>query len=169
MGLKEKITDTSRVRTWSGTIPVSFRYTAGPAGERFFSVLKAEGRFAVTQCPQCNTTYLPPRLYCRDCFVDLSDHWTDVEPRGTLHSFTVVHRDLHGRPLSPPQAIGFVAIAETNGGLLTPLEGDLASFAIGQTVEAVLREPHQRRGTIEDVRGFRVVAGQRRGDRPRRA
>ena len=35
--------------------------------------MRRTGRFAVTRCPECSTTYLPPRIYCRDCFADLSE------------------------------------------------------------------------------------------------
>ncbi len=155
MGLREKITDTRRLRAWSGTIPVAFQYTAGVAGERFFSTLRARGRFAVTRCPECGTTYLPPRLYCRQDFTDLSDRWDEVAPRGTVHSFTVVHRDLAGQPLSSPRLIGFVQIDGTDGGLLVPLGMKPSAVRIGQEVQAVLRPARTRRGTIEDILHFR--------------
>ena len=155
MGLREKITDTSRLRAWSGTIGVSFQYTAGAAGERFFSVLRTRGRFAVTRCPECGTTYLPPRIYCPRDFQDLTNRWDEVAPRGTVHSFTVLHRDLNGRLLDRPRLFGFVQIDATDGGLLAPLDLDPATVRIGQKVEAVLRPQGKRRGTIQDIIAFR--------------
>ncbi len=155
MGLREKITDASRLRAWSGEIGVSFLYTAGVAGERFFSVLRTRGRFAVTRCPECGTTYLPPRVYCPRDFQDLSQAWDEVAPRGVVYSFTVLHRDLNGRPLDRPGLFGFVQIDGTDGGLLVPLDLDPATVRIGQAVGAVLRPQGKRQGTIHDIIAFR--------------
>jgi len=155
MGLREKITDTARLRAWSGTIPVTFQYTAGVAGERFFSILRERGALAVTRCPQCGTTYLPPRIYCPKDFQDLTGHWDEVAPQGTLHTYAVLHRDLEGHPLPSPRVVGFVQIDGTDGGLLAPLEADPATLRIGQRVRAVLRPQPERRGTIEDILAFK--------------
>lgn len=155
MGLREKITDTARLRAWSGTIPVTFQYTAGVAGERFFAILRERGRLAVTRCPECGTTYLPPRIYCPKDFQDLSDRWSEVAPEGTVHTFTILHRDLDGRPLPSPQPFGFVQIDGTDGGLLAPLALDPGSLRIGQRVRAVLRPQAERRGTIQDILAFK--------------
>jgi len=155
MGLRERITDTQRLRAWSGTIPLAFQYTAGVAGERFFTTLRTRGRFAVTRCPECGVTYLPPRLYCREDFTDLSDQWDEVAPRGTVHSFTLVHRDLDGQLLSSPRLIGFIQIDGTDGGLLAPLGLRPSAVRIDQQVRAVLRPRGQRRGRIDDILHFR--------------
>ncbi len=155
MGLREKITETARLQAWPGTIPVTFLSTAGVAGERFFTVLRERGRLAVTRCPECGTTYLPPRIYCPRDFQDLAARWDDVEARGTVHTFTVIHRDLEGRPLEKPQIFGFVWIDGTDGGLLVPLDLDPADVRIGQRVGAVLRPARARRGTIRDIISFK--------------
>jgi hypothetical protein len=155
MGLRDRITDTARLRAWEGEIGVSFRYTAGAAGERFFQTLRARGTLAVTRCPECGTTYLPPRLYCPKDFQDLDDHWDEVAPRGEIHTFTLVHRDLDGRLLARPHVIGFVQIEGTDGGLLTPLALESSKIRIGQRVSAVLRPKRKRRGVIEDILHFR--------------
>lgn len=155
MGLRDRITQTARLRAWEGQIGVSFRYTAGAAGERFFQTLRARGTLAVTRCPECGTTYLPPRVYCPKDFQDLSDRWAEVPPRGKVHTFTLMHQDLDGRPLRPPLLVGFVQIDDTDGGLLAPLRLDLARVRIGQPVSAVLRPKRKRRGVIEDILHFR--------------
>ncbi len=155
MGLRDRITEAARLRAWEGEIGVSFRYTAGAAGERFFQTLRAKGTFAVTRCPECGSTYLPPRLYCPKDFQDLEGHWDEVAPRGEIHTFTLLHADLDGRPLSRPRLIGFVQIEGTEGGLLAPLAGEPAKVRIGQRVSAVLRPKRQRRGVIEDILHFR--------------
>ncbi|HEV8339417.1 MAG TPA: Zn-ribbon domain-containing OB-fold protein [bacterium] len=155
MGLRDRITETARLRAWEGEIGVSFRYTAGAAGERFFQTLRARGVFAVTRCPECGSTYLPPRLYCPKDFQDLDQHWEEVAPRGTIHTFTLLHHDLDGRALTRPYLIGVVQIEGTEGGLLAPLALDPSTVRIGQRVSAVLRPKRKRRGVIEDILHFR--------------
>ncbi len=155
MGLRDRITETARLRAWEGEIGISFRYTAGAAGERFFQTLRARGTFAVTACPECGTTYLPPRLYCPKDFQDLSEQWGEVAPRGEVHTFTLLHRDLDGRPMNRPRLMGFITIDGTDGGLLAPLAVDPAKVHIGQPVSAVLRPKSKRRGVIEDILHFR--------------
>ena len=44
---------------WSGTLPVTNRYTLGLAGERFFRAFKDEGRIYGTYCQECDVTYVP--------------------------------------------------------------------------------------------------------------
>lgn len=143
------------VYTWRGTMPVQFLYTAGVAGERFFRTLRRRGKFAVTRCAECEITYLPPRLYCERCFVDLSETWAEVAPAGRVHTFTVVHLDREGRRLTTPEIVAFVRIDNTDGGLagrlLTVRREDVQ---LGMPVHAVLAPPRQRRGTMDDILGF---------------
>lgn len=142
-------------RAWPGTMPVQFRYTPGAAGLRFFQTLKQRGTLAVTHCAACHTTYLPPRLYCEDCFVDLMDTWTEVAPRGRVHTFTVLHVDREGHVLREPVVVAFVRVDGTDGGLVSRLvnarPGDVR---IDMPVEAVLLPARRRRGTLEDLVGF---------------
>lgn len=155
MGVRDRPTDPARLRAWSGEIGLAFRYTAGAAGERFFRTLRERGTFAVTRCPECGTAYLPPRLYCPKDFQDLAERWEEVPPRGALHTYTVLHRDLDGRPLRRPAVVGFVTVEGTDGGLLAPIQGNPASLRIGRRVTAVLRPRRRRRGVIGDILAFR--------------
>lgn len=142
-------------RSWPGTMPVQFRYTPGVAGLRFFQTLRQKGTLAVTRCAECHTTYLPPRLYCENCFADLEGTWAEVAPRGRVHTFTVVHVDREGRRLREPEIAAFVRIDGTDGGLVTRLvnvrPGDVR---IDMPVEAVLLPRRRRRATLEDIAGF---------------
>jgi len=146
------------VRTWYGIMPVQFRYTPGAAGRRFFETLRRTGRFSVTHCAECRRTYLPPRLYCEECFADLSAAWSEVQPRGRVHTYTVVHRDPEGRPLPEPEVVAYVRIDGTDGGLVTRLRNIApAEVRIDLPVEAVLLPARRRRGLLEDIVGFAPV------------
>jgi len=150
----------ARARTWYGAMPVQFRYTPGVAGLRFFQTLKARGMLAVTRCEACGRTYLPPRLYCEECFADLDGTWAEVPPRGRVHTYTVVHRDREGRRLPQPEILAFVQIDGTDGGLVTRLrEVQPDAVRIGLPVEAVLLPRRARRATLDDIAGFAPARG----------
>lgn len=160
------ITHASQARVWRGRIPVQFLYTAGVAGERFFQTLRTKGVFAVTTCAECRITYLPPRLYCEQCFADLSDAWKEVAPTGRVHTYTVAHEDEDGRPADPPQVVVFVRIDGTDGGLVGRLLNVRPrDVRLELPVEAVLVPPRRRRGTLDDIVGF---AARRDLPQPRR-
>lgn len=142
-------------RTWYGTMPVQYRYTPGAAGLRFFQTLKARGMLAATRCEECHRTYLPPRLYCEECFADLTGTWTEVAPRGRVHTFTLVHLDQDGRRLREPELVAFIRIDGTDGGLIARLVNIRpADVRMEMPVEAVLLPPRRRRALPDDIIGF---------------
>jgi uncharacterized OB-fold protein len=136
-------------------MPVEFLYTPGAAGLRFFQTLKQKGVLTATHCDECNVTYLPPRVYCENCFADLSNAWRDVAGSGRVHTFTVVHVDREGRRLAHPEVIAFVRIDGTDGGLVTRLVNVAPSdVRVDMPVEMVLRPPRRRRALLSDIVGF---------------
>lgn len=165
----EKRTDPREVLLVPGRMPVSHRYTAGLAGERFFRALKDRGVFLATRCGACSVTYCPARAFCERCLAALEG---DVEagPGGSLESFTVVHVGLDGERLDPPAVIGLVRLDGADTLLVHRVEaspyGNLggsldeswrARLHIGMRVEAVFEEPARRRGHLDDVRFFKPV------------
>ena len=145
-------------RVWHGTMPVEFLYTPGAAGLRFFQTLKQKGVLAVTSCAECNVTYLPPRLYCENCFADLGSAWREVSGRGRVHTFSLVHVDREGRRLERPEIVAFVRIEGTDGGLVTRLVNVAPSdVRLDMPVEMVLQPPRRRRAVLTDIVGFTPV------------
>jgi uncharacterized protein len=152
----EKITTPNRVRTVEGAIPVRHQYTAGVAGDRFFTALRDEGLILATPCAACGVVYVPGRMFCERCFAALAD-WVPVGPGGSLQSFTSVHIDLDGRPLAEPQWIGLVALDGATTVLVHRLEVNGFGPVIGARVEAVLEPKRRRAGSINDIRAFRLL------------
>ena len=145
-------------RVWHGTMPVQFLYTPGAAGLRFFRTLKERGVLAVTRCAECGVTYLPPRLYCENCFADLGKAWREVAGRGRVHTFTLLHVDREGRRLEPPDIVAFVRIDGTDGGLVTRLVNVAPSeVRLDMPVQMVLQPPRRRRAVLTDIVGFTPV------------
>jgi hypothetical protein len=93
------------------------------------------------RCRACRRYVFFPRAACPHCLgADLE--WRRVSGRGTLHTFTVVHRGQRGFPLGPPYVIAIVELAEgprlmTN---LVGVEPDPTKIRIGMPVEVVFED-----------------------------
>ncbi|HMC08291.1 MAG TPA: Zn-ribbon domain-containing OB-fold protein [Actinomycetota bacterium] len=164
----EKPSSPEAIRLWRGSIPVSHRYTAGVAGERFFRALADRGVFLATRCGACQVVYCPARAFCERCLAALEEE-LEVGPRGRLESFTIVRRGLDGRPLAAPVTVGLVRLDGADTVLVHRIGGDSGHLQIGITVEPVLRDASQRQGCLDDVEHFRPLVkpppGRPRGDR----
>jgi uncharacterized OB-fold protein len=152
----ERLPNPEAIRLWPGSIPVSHRYTAGVAGERFFGALRDRGAFLATRCPSCNLVYCPARTFCERCFAAL-DEELDVGPEGRLESFTVAHVGLDG-PLETPVIVGLVRLTGADTCLVHRVAAGPGELRIGMAVEAVLKPAEARTGSLEDVEFFRAVA-----------
>jgi len=153
----EKLTDPTRARLWRGSMPVSHRYTAGIAGERFFQALRDRGVFLATRCEGCAVTYCPARAFCERCLAGLDDYF-EVGPRGVLESFTIVQRGLDDRPLEEPVTVGLIRLEGADTFLVHRLGGDGEDgWRSGLSVEPVLKPQAQRLGRLDDVEHFRTL------------
>jgi len=153
MTFLERTTDTRRLRHWEGTLEADYIYTSGLAGERFFAALRDEGRLVAARCAACGLDYLPPRIFCEDCFAELSE-FVEVPRDGRVAAVTVAHVDRMGAPLSTPEVWAFVTFPGIRGGLvhrllLTP---DRAKAGLG--VRPRLKPKSARVGAITDIEGF---------------
>lgn len=157
MSLLHRIEHADDALNQHGDMPTEGRYTVGIAGERFFREIKENGQFLATVCLDCDITYMPPRLYCEECFGHL-DEWVDVSTSGHVHTFTVIHRNLDNEPLLEPKIMAFVTLDDTDGGLVHTLdEVEPEDVYLGMPVEAVLKEEDEREGGITDIKYFRPV------------
>ncbi|MBI2252956.1 MAG: Zn-ribbon domain-containing OB-fold protein [Armatimonadetes bacterium] len=156
MGITEKINDLRDIKSWHGEMPVQYLYTYGIAGEKLFRAIKDEKKFLATKCPDCNFVYLPPRIYCQECFTNLENSWREVENKGEVHSFTIVYLDIENKPLDVPEVIALIRIKGTNGGFIHKLgEINPEKVNIGLEVKAVFKE--KREGNILDIQYFKPV------------
>ena len=158
MAILEKVDKLHQAVAWQGDIPITSRYTAGLAGERFFREIKDHARFVGTRCESCGLVYVPATLFCERCFAEL-DEWVDVPNRGHVFTFTVLHRDLDEQPLDPPAVLAYVKLEDSDGGLVHYLDWfEEGCLCIGLEVEDVFKEASEREGTILDIVHFRPVA-----------
>ena len=157
MGMTDDLRRNTDIRAWEGAIPVHYLYTHGIAGERFFRAVKERGAFVAARCDKCDTMYVPPRIYCPRCMVEISN-FADCPARGRVKSYTVCYEDVEGRRLDEPAVLAVINIDDTDGGMIHKLGGiSPEDVKMGQAVEAVFKDKKDRKGAIEDILHFQSV------------
>ena len=153
----ERITQPDEIRYWPGDMPVEHRYTPGVAGEVFFTALRDRGVLLGSRCEHCSYTYVPARLFCERCFAELSAD-AEVGPRGVVVSFTIGFVGIEGEPLEEPETFALVKLDGADAVLLhRVLDVGDEPLELGERVEAVIRNPNAREGSILDIEGFRSL------------
>jgi uncharacterized OB-fold protein len=77
-----------------------------------------------------------------------------VGPAGTLESFTVVRIGFDGEQLAAPVVVGLIRLHGADTCLVHRVAGDPTLLSVGMDVEAVLRDPGARTGSLDDVEHF---------------
>lgn len=133
-----------------GDFPVTYHYTAGISGEKFFLALK-ERKLLANTCSSCNMTYLPPKMFCEDCFDELGDDtYKEITSTGEVFSFTEVFYDHRGDRLVNPYFLGLIVVDGSDTKFLHKLL--VSNPEIGMKVKAVWND--NRVGSIMDLMGF---------------
>lgn len=152
MTFVDKIERPEDFRHWFGDMEAHYVYTSGIAGDKFFTALK-KGKFLASKCGKCGKVYVPPRMYCEDCFVELTE-WVEVPNKGTVDTFTVVHVDRNENLLEKPEVWAFIRIDGTDGGVVHRVNVPAESVEIGMSVKAVFKKEKEREGRITDILYF---------------
>ncbi len=117
---------------YTGPLPVPT-----PESRPFWEALKRH-ELRLQSCRACGHCYFYPRSNCPRCLSG-DVEWRHMSGRGTLHTFTIVHRGLKGFPLQPTYVLAVVELAE-GPRMMTNLVGcphDPAKIRIGAAVEIV--------------------------------
>ncbi len=152
----EKITSEAKVGINKDHIPLNYKYTAGVAGDRFLQLLK-QGKLQGSQCPKCNKLYLPPKIFCKECFSQLNE-WKDIpEDSGYLYSYTFVRKKNDNEDSSGGDLIALVKFDGVEGGLLGRLKSSKEEPKIGMKVRPVFKQKGDRIGDLSDINYFEKV------------
>jgi uncharacterized OB-fold protein len=143
-----------------GKWEIEYKYAAGPYISKFLEGLKEKKIFGI-KCNSCKRVYVPPRMFCERCYVELND-WVEVKETGTLETFIVVYRKFYGLP-DPPYALGLIKLDGASESFLHYLgEVDLSRpekipeiLKQGQKVIAIWNE--ERKGSILDIKYFKPL------------
>ena len=157
MPILEKLVQSGQARHWTDSIPLEYHYTAGVAGEEFRRELRDNGRFLVSKCSKCKSTYIPARIYCPSCFIEMKDQFPIDKP-GYVYSFTSVNRDRSGAETDSPITVGLVKFEGVKGGIVHFLDVDPDQVSVGMKVTMSLRNQSERTGAITDIRAFKPVS-----------
>ncbi len=138
------------LKRWSDHIPLMWKYTAGIAGERFLQLLK-QGTLQASVCKNCNKLFLPPKIFCKDCFAQLNE-WRDVsQDDGFIYSFTSLTSG-DGR-----RTVVLVKFDGVEGGLLGFFKPGREEPKIGMKVRAVFKPKQERKGSLSDIQYFEKI------------
>jgi uncharacterized OB-fold protein len=99
----------------------------------------AEHRLLVQRCADCGHTHLPPGPLCPSCR-SFNRTWQEVSGRGTVYTYTVVHRAYVPSLADKVPYVVIVVELEGSGGarLLSNLvDADASAVRVGLPVEAV--------------------------------
>jgi uncharacterized OB-fold protein len=157
MAITEKVDKLHHAVAWKGDMPITSRYSAGIAGEKFFRAIKDEAQLLGTRCEACDLIYVPATIFCERCFAELGE-WVEVPGTGHVFTFTVLFRDLDDQPLDEPQVLAYVKLDGCDGGLVHYIsETEKNLVYVGMEVEAVFKDAAEREGSILDLKYFRPV------------
>jgi hypothetical protein len=97
-------------------------------------------KLLLQRCGGCGTLRFFPRFLCTACGSDRTE-WSEVSGRGTVHSFTIVHRAAFPEfQATTPYVVALIDLEE-GPRMMTNIVGDDAlSVAIGDTVTVVFEE-----------------------------
>lgn len=152
MPILEKIGQLSHARHWTDSIPLEYHYTVGVAGEKFRQELKENGRFLASKCAKCKNSYIPARMFCPSCFVEMQDTYA-VEQPGYVYSYTTVNRNRTGDSRETV-TVALIKFPGVEGGIVHSLESS-GSPAFGMKVVPILKNAADRTGALTDIISFK--------------
>ncbi|MDV3277332.1 MAG: Zn-ribbon domain-containing OB-fold protein [Nitrososphaerales archaeon] len=151
--MDERITGVDQMRSWTDKIPLRYEYTAGVAGEKFLRGLQ-HGKILAATCEKCGKSYLPPKMYCVDCFSPISK-FEDVGSEGRIGALTESWVDFDGRRTKEPSMFAFVTFKGVIGGLVHRVNGK--GLKVGSKVLAQFAPEPKRTGSLTDIEWFVAV------------
>ncbi|BCU69677.1 Zn-ribbon domain-containing OB-fold protein [Stygiolobus caldivivus] len=159
--LKEE--ELSRVYTVKYKPNAKYAYTAGQAYSRFLLGLK-EKKIIGRKCNKCNRVYVPPRMYCDDCFRP-TDEWVEVKDEGIVETAVASFISWTRERIEKPEIVGVIRLFPSTDrdwvfpGLFHRIcveyEDVKDMVVLGKKVRALWKE--DRVGSINDIECFRVV------------
>ena len=153
MPILEKISQPLAARHWTDSIPLEFHYTVGVAGEKFRKELKENGRLLASKCAKCKNSYVPARMFCPSCFVDMEETHVIDEP-GYVYSYTTVNRNRTGEP-SETITLALVKFEGIEGGIIHKLDNPSGKATFGMKVTPILKDSSDRTGALTDILSFK--------------
>jgi uncharacterized OB-fold protein len=110
-----------------------------PDSKEFWAAT-TEGRLLLRQCGDCAAYIWYPRPFCPACG-SLSTSWAQASGRGTVYTFTVVHRSqVPGYRDALPYVIAYVELEEGPRVMTNIVGCDPADVTVGMPVRVVFHD-----------------------------
>jgi uncharacterized OB-fold protein len=142
-----------------------YAYSAGQAYSKFLLGLK-EGKIIGRKCNKCNRVYVPPRMYCDDCF-RATDEWVEVKDEGEIMTVVASFISWTRERLEKPEIVGVIKLYPHKPkdwvypGLFHRICADFEDVKsmklFGKKVKAVWKSREERIGSINDIECFKVI------------
>ncbi|MEM4138516.1 MAG: Zn-ribbon domain-containing OB-fold protein, partial [Sulfolobaceae archaeon] len=144
---------------------LKYSFTAGQAYSKYLLALK-EGKIIGRKCKKCNRVYVPPRMYCEDCFRP-TDEWVEVKDEGEVITVVASFISWTRERLEKPEIIGIIKLepSRPNDWIFPGIFHRIcASYdevrnmsLFGKKVKAVWKNKNERIGSINDIECFKVI------------
>ncbi len=107
-------------------------------------------------CSKCKNSYVPARMFCPSCFVEMKETRA-IEGPGYVYSYTTVNRNRAGED-SEPVTIALVRFDGVKGGIVHKLDvKEPGMVTFGMKVAPILKEASERTGALTDILAFKPV------------
>lgn len=110
-----------------------------PETQEFWAAT-TEGRLLLRRCDDCATVIWYPRAHCPACGSQ-DTSWMPASGRGTVYTFTVVHRSaVEGFRDALPYVVAYIELEEGPRVLTNIVDCDPASVVVGMPVTVVFHD-----------------------------
>jgi len=157
--------DLSKVELVEYIPNIRYEFTAGQAYSKFLLGLK-EGKILGRKCRKCNRVYVPPRMYCDDCFRP-TDEWVEVKDEGIVMTAVASFISWTRERLEKPEIIGIIRLEPSRPNdwvfpgmfhrICASYEEVKNMSLLGKKVKAVWKNKNKRMGSINDIECFKVI------------
>jgi uncharacterized protein len=113
-----------------------------PDTEEFWKAT-TEGRLLLRHCDDCDSVIWYPRPFCPVCG-SLNTSWTEASGKGTVYTFTVVHRSgVPGYREAIPYVVAYVELAEGPRVMTNVVGCEPDEVRVGMPVRVVFHDTGQ--------------------------
>ena len=142
-----------------------YSYTAGQAQSKYLLGLK-EGKIYGRKCNKCGKIYVPPKMYCDECFRP-TDEWVEIKDEGIVMTAVASFISWTRAKLEEPEIVGVIRLLPSDDRdfvypgifhrICTSYESVKNMEIIGKKVKAVWKPKEERKASIEDIQCFKVI------------
>ncbi len=116
--------------------------TVTPDTEEFWAAT-ARGTLLLRRCDRCGSVIWYPRPFCPECG-SLETSWIEASGRGTLYTFTVVHRSgIPGYREARPYVVAYVELTEGPRVMTNIVGCEPDEIEVGMPVRVVFHDTGQ--------------------------